>query len=141
MTNFTARMWFLAMNKSRAFETLSVNISNTNWCLDGGDQKLDSKITLSICYPSREPSNNRDKSQQWLLNVNDNSLRIASNQSLCLTTTVLEDGSFDLRLDECIQYFLKLLCDSQTQSSHLTQIIFFFLLQWSRAELLLRRGA
>jgi hypothetical protein len=54
------------------------------YCLDAGDIKAGTAVTISVCYPSPLPTYNRDISQQWVWEK-DATFRPYANQNLCLT--------------------------------------------------------
>jgi len=69
------------------------------YCLDAGDTKSGTIITISACYPSSKPSDNRDVSQHWIWE-RDSTLRPYTDQSLCLTNNYFK-GDLKVTLEDC----------------------------------------
>lgn len=63
------------------------------YCLDAGQGKVGSRVTASACYPSRDPSNNRDPMQHFNMHP-DGTLRLYNpkgDDHLCVTNSVFAD--------------------------------------------------
>lgn len=71
-------------------------LASVPYCLDAGDMKENSTVTVSLCYPSELPKSNSDRhvasasfvifrrSQQWIL-APDATIRPYWNQNLCVS--------------------------------------------------------
>jgi hypothetical protein len=74
-----------------------------HYCIDMGNATDGSVATVSLCYPSYKPSNNRDKAQHWVRR--GLTLRSYGNEDLCLTNNCLaitpENLSVKMRLAKC----------------------------------------
>ena len=79
----------------------------TNWlpsatyCLDNGDWSEGVVVTVSICYPSPLPWDNRDKCQHWLVH-NDATIRPFYNASLCMQNDYFT-GVSEVTLRPCVE--------------------------------------
>jgi len=76
----------------------STKTSTIPYCLDSGWGTENSYVTISVCFPSENPEENRDPSQQWIW-ANDATFRPFMNQSLCLTN--LQPGNISVILSLC----------------------------------------
>lgn len=81
--------------------TLSTDIHGEEYCIDIEDSRVAEFVTcgVSLCYPSKGKGN-RDRTQQWLFDPNDNSIRPAENHALCLTNHFF-GGIKSVRLETC----------------------------------------
>ena len=93
--------WHVNRNRTVAFDTVSIVVDKEEYCLDSGNQTtVGTPITLSLCYPSSDPQNNRDPSQHWVFTP-DYTFRPRSNQSLCITSDLLTKHDRTLHLEPC----------------------------------------
>jgi phospholipase C len=93
--------WHINRDTAVAFETVSAQVDGKDeWCLDAGPNPAKfSEVTVSLCYPSRKPSHNRDTSQHWVF-ADDASFRPFAAQDLCVTNRQFS-GSPRLHLMPC----------------------------------------
>eukprot|EP01126_Amoeba_proteus_P037221 TRINITY_DN3830_c0_g2_i4.p1 TRINITY_DN3830_c0_g2~~TRINITY_DN3830_c0_g2_i4.p1 ORF type:complete len:665 (+),score=120.37 TRINITY_DN3830_c0_g2_i4:195-2189(+) len=81
------------------FPTTSTT-ETTPYCLDSGvTLKPGTVVGVSLCYPSSDPTKNRDISQHWIL-APDATIRPFQDQSLCLTNSEYS-GTFSVTLQVC----------------------------------------
>jgi len=99
--SYLASNWSVSMNNTTPFRTVSIAVAPSpeakpvRYCMDAGD--LESypapatgavgHVGLSLCYPDANPTNNRDRSQQWVHTAG--TLRPFHRQDLCLTSACL----------------------------------------------------
>jgi phospholipase C len=97
---FVENQWEITRNASLAYDIISTKTlvsGKTPYCLDANGGV---NVTVSLCYPSAEPSFNRDIDQQWRFHRNGSTIRWFGNVSRCLTTHKLEDST-EVSMDTC----------------------------------------
>jgi len=72
------------MTADRYDHTEITFLEDVPYCLDAGEATPGTIVSISACYPSSFPGNNRDVSQQWIW-ANDATFRPFANETLCLT--------------------------------------------------------
>jgi phospholipase C len=95
--------WEVRRNFTRVpFDTITLNAYNKTFCLDvpSATPRAGDVVGLSLCYPTADPWNNRDITQQWYYTA-DYKMHPKADPGLCITTRWMQTGQNTLRLEEC----------------------------------------
>jgi len=100
--NWAESSWSVNSAEGITWGTIStkhLNLDSKHYCIDSGDAQPNTKISVSLCYPTSDPAKNRDPSQHWNL-MPDATLRPYKNLTLCATNAEYQ-GDFSVTLIPC----------------------------------------
>jgi phospholipase C len=92
--------WHLTGDSS-PFITINAETGKKAYCLDAGNMTEGTVVTVSHCYPSVFPGDNRDRSQHWIRD--DIRLKPYHRQDLCLTHACLKTSETVLKTKLTLQ--------------------------------------
>ena len=100
-TNYEAELWNVSVDPGTPFNTFSVKIEGAEYCLDTTPKPANGTFpVVTLCYPSKHPSRNRDKDQHWILEK-DATIRPFHSPNLCLTNDYFRGGKY-VFLEYCV---------------------------------------